>query len=121
MTNASNDFDFSKCFHFGMVQKNKLNIENFCLVLKQESRSKSNGWLMEHYANVEANEVLFYSAGLLASRCEKDSEVLIALQKSLIIDDGDVVPIDREFMGSILVATKIPRRSKQSMMLLLNV
>ncbi len=106
MKNASNDFDFSKCFHFGMVQKNKMNIENFCLVLKQESRSKSNGWLMEHYANMEANEVLFYSAGLLASRCEKDSEVLIALQKSLIGDDGDVVPIDREFMGSILVATK---------------
>jgi hypothetical protein len=99
-----------------MVQKNKMNIENFCLVLKQESPSKSNGWLMEHYVNVEANKVLFYSAGLLASRCKKDSEVLIALQKSLIGDDGDVVPIDREFMGSMN-----PRRSKQSMMLLLNV
>jgi hypothetical protein len=107
MKSASNDFDLSKCFDFGMVKKNKMNIDNFCLVLNQESRSKSNGWLMEHYANVEANEVLFYSAGLLASRCEKDSEVLIALQKSLISNDGDVlIPIDREFMGSILVATK---------------
>jgi hypothetical protein len=102
---AANDFDLTKCFDFGMVKKNKANLSRLCKVLVEASHLQENGWLMKHFDDtISANKVLLYFSALLASRWQLDSNLLIALRKS-VVGDREVV-LDKKFLRSILVARR---------------
>jgi hypothetical protein len=111
---STSDLDLSKCFDFGYVSKNQVNLGMLCQALVEaveEPNSKGNGWLMAHFEEdtISANEVLLYCAALLASHWQFDSNLLIALRKAAVGDSK--VVLNEKFLRSILLAT---RQSEQN-------
>ena len=73
-------------FKIGKVEKNKDNIGKLCTCLLDTSSPKEHGWLYDHFNKneVDANELYVNNRVLLASRTLVDSDLSLALSKSIV-------------------------------------
>jgi hypothetical protein len=106
----ANALRLADAFKLCTLKKITGNVDNLCSCLLDYT-SKEVGWLYEHFEkeNITADQVYLSTRALLASRCMKNSELSLALSKSLFGPVVNVaVAVDISLLRSVFVITGEP-------------
>ena len=103
MVNNMPTLELADSFKLGVSRNNIDNLAT-CIL---EGNEKAEGWLYNHFdtSKITVERVLLSFGALLATRCMMDSDLLLALSRSLV--GKTVIVVDASFIKQMFPPSKI--------------